>query len=155
MTSEIEKVAEQEQLLVFESFDETTAWQLGSVLRAKAQAAGQSVAIDIRLGDDCLFFTAMKGTTPENADWARRKRNLVNQLQRSSYALGLSRKNGEAVPADDADHAAHGGCFPIRVAGIGFIGTATVSGLPQREDHILVVEGIAELLQIDLGESAF
>jgi uncharacterized protein (UPF0303 family) len=41
------------------------------------------------------------------------------------------------------------------VAGIGFVGTATVSGLPQREDHILVVEGIAELLQTNLGESAF
>ena len=154
MTSDIEKVAAQEQLLIFENFDETTAWQLGNILRSKAEASGQSVAIDIRLGDDCLFFTAMKGTTPENADWARRKRNLVNQLQRSSYALGLARKNGEAVPADDADHAAHGGCFPIKVTDLGFIGTATVSGLPQREDHILVVEGIAELLRVDLGESA-
>ncbi len=155
MTGEIEKVAEQEQLLIFKSFDETTAWQLGNILRSNAEAAGQIVAIDIRLGDDCLFFTAMKGTTPENADWARRKRNLVNRLQRSSYAMGLARKNGEAVPADDVDHAAHGGCFPIRVDGVGFIGTATVSGLPQRDDHILVVEGIAELLQINLGASAF
>jgi uncharacterized protein (UPF0303 family) len=155
MTSEIEKVAAQEQLLIFETFDEATAWQLGNILRTKAEAAGQSVAIDIRLGDDCLFFTAMKGTTPENADWARRKRNLVNKLQRSSYALGLARKNGEAVPADDADHAAHGGCFTIRVVNTGFIGTATVSGLPQREDHILVVEGIAQLLKISLGASAF
>jgi uncharacterized protein (UPF0303 family) len=41
------------------------------------------------------------------------------------------------------------------VEGVGFIGTATVSGLPQRDDHILVVEGIAELLQINLGASAF
>jgi uncharacterized protein (UPF0303 family) len=155
MKNDLEKVAHQEKLLVFESFDENTAWKLGNILRAKAEEDGQSVAIDIRLGEDCLFFTAMKGTTPENADWARRKRNLVNALQRSSYALGLARKEGEAVPHDDADHAAHGGCFPIRVAGVGFIGTATVSGLPQREDHILVVEGIADLLNIELGEYAF
>jgi uncharacterized protein (UPF0303 family) len=155
MTSEMEKVAAQEQQLIFELFDEATAWQLGNILRSKAEAAGQSVAIDIRLGKDCLFFTAMKGTTPVNADWARRKRNLVNRLQRSSYALGLARANGEDVPADDADHAAHGGCFPIRVAGVGFVGTATVSGLPQRDDHILVVQGIADLLKLELGEDSF
>lgn len=155
MRTDLEKIAKQEQLLSFESFDESTAWQLGIILREMADLAGQSVTIDIRKGDDCLFFSAMPGTTPLNADWARRKRNLVNRLQRSSYALGLARAAGEAIPADDADHAAHGGCFPIRVAGVGFIGTATVSGLPQREDHILVVEGLAKLLNINLGESTF
>lgn len=155
MKNDLEKVAQQEQVLVFESFDEATAWQLGKSLREMAELAGQSVTIDIRRGEDCLFFTAMNGTTPVNADWARRKRNLVNKFQRSSYALGLARADGEDVPADDADHAAHGGCFPIRVAGVGFIGTATVSGLPQREDHILVIEGLAKLLNVDLGENAF
>ncbi len=155
MKNDLEKVSRQEELLVFESFDEVTAWQLGKSLREMAELAGQSVTIDIRQGDDCLFFTAMKGTTPVNADWARRKRNLVNRLQKSSFALGLARANGEDVPADDEDHAAHGGCFPIRVAGVGFIGTATVSGLPQREDHILVVKGLANLLNVDLGESAY
>lgn len=154
MTTDRQKVAAQEKLLVFESFDENTAWQLGSILRAKAEAAGQSVTIDIRQGDDCLFFTAMDGTTSLNANWARRKRNLVNELQRSSYALGLSRALGEDIPADDEDHAAHGGCFPIRVTEVGFVGTATVSGLPQREDHILVTEGIAELLNLSLGETS-
>ena len=155
MTNDLEKVAKQEKLLVFKHFDEATAWQLGNLLRAKAEKQGQPVAIDIRRGDDCLFFTAMPGTTPLNADWARRKRNLVNRLQRSSYALGLAREQGEDVPADDKDLAAHGGCFPIRVANQGFVGTVTISGLPQREDHILAFEGLAELLQIDLGESAF
>ncbi len=155
MKNDLEKIAQQEELLVFETFDENTAWKLGNILRAKAEEDGQSVAIDIRLGEDCLFFSAMEGTTPVNADWARRKRNLVNRLQRSSYALGLARANGEDVPADDADHAAHGGCFPIRVAGVGFVGTATVSGLPQRDDHILVVQGIADLLKIELGEDSF
>ena len=155
MKNDLEKVSRQEELLVFESFDEVTAWQLGKSLREMAELAGQSVTIDIRRGDDCLFFTAMEGTTPVNADWARRKRNLVNRLQKSSFALGLARANGEDVPADDEDHAAHGGCFPIRVAGVGFIGTATVSGLPQREDHILVVKVLANLLNVDLGESAY
>ena len=81
----------------------------------------------------------------------RRKRNTVEKFARSSYAIGLElkAKNTDltakyALPA--RDFAAHGGCFPLVVEGAGMIGTVTVSGLPQREDHELVVEALcAEL----------
>ena len=49
----------------------------------------------------------------------------------------------------DADYAAHGGCFPIHVAGTGIIGAVTVSGLTQREDHNLVVEALCLALKKD------
>ena len=42
--------------------------------------------------------------------------------------------------------AAHGGAFPILVRGTGCIGTVAVSGLPQLEDHRLVVETLEQLL---------
>jgi uncharacterized protein (UPF0303 family) len=45
-----------------------------------------------------------------------------------------------------ADYASHGGSFPIRVLGAGVIGSVTVSGLPQREDHQLAVEALCSLL---------
>ena len=44
------------------------------------------------------------------------------------------------------DHAAHGGGFPLILAGLGCIGAITVSGLPQVEDHGLVVEVLERLL---------
>ena len=149
-------IARQEAELVFPSFDADTAWNLGRALREAAQARGVAVAIDIRRGQDIQFFHAMEGTAPENADWARRKRNTVELVRRSSYALGLQNRlnprtleENLALPA--RDYCCHGGCFPIRVQGAGHIGTVTVSGLPQREDHNLVVEVLAKMLGKDLG----
>ncbi|MET8912572.1 heme-binding protein, partial [Micromonospora sp. NPDC004551] len=36
----------------------------------------------------------------------------------------------------------HGGCFPIILKGTGPVGTVTVSGLPQLDDHRLAVEAL-------------
>jgi uncharacterized protein (UPF0303 family) len=157
--ADLAKISKQESLLVFPKFDESIAWEVGSLLRAAAEVVGQPVVIDIRRGDDCLFFVAMPGTTPANADWARRKRNLVNLLQESSYALGLRREMGQDIVSfmslDYRNFASHGGCFPIRVAGAGMVGTITVSGLPQREDHKLVIDVLSEFLRVPLEDSSF
>jgi len=52
------------------------------------------------------------------------------------------------------DYTAHGGSFPIRVVGVGTIGTVTVSGLPQRDDHAMLVEELAGMLGVPLSEVA-
>jgi len=41
-------------------------------------------------------------------------------------------------------YAAHGGSFPVKVSGAGMVGCATVSGLPQRVDHEMVVEALCQ-----------
>ncbi len=159
VTPDLSKAERHEQLLQFPAFDETTAWELGNDIRARAEAAGAAVVIDIRRGNECLFFTAMPGTTPSNADWARRKRNLVNLLHMSSYRIGLLAAEGfdamQAMALDPRDHAPHGGCFPIRIAGTGVVGSVAVSGLPSRDDHKIAVDSIAALLGIDLADSRF
>lgn len=158
--ADLQRIATQENLLVFPRFDESVAWQVGNLLRKAAEELDRGgVAIDIRRGDDCLFFTAMPGTGPANADWARRKRNLTNLVQQSSYAVGLMRQAGtdlmELMALDPRDHTPHGGCFPVRVTGAGMVGTITVSGLPQREDHKLVIDVLSAFLRVPLGEAAF
>ncbi|MFM6971282.1 MAG: heme-degrading domain-containing protein [Micrococcales bacterium] len=156
--ADLAKAQRQEEILHFAAFDEGTAWTIGSTIRERAASRGQSVSIDIRKGDDCLFFSAMPGTAPTNADWARRKRNLVNLLHTSSFVVGLKQALGENILERTGlalrDYAPHGGCFPVRVTGSGVVGTITVSGLPQREDHKLVVEVVSEFLGVDLGASA-
>ncbi len=157
LQSDIQKVIRQEELLVFKTFTEEDAWALGTAMRTEAAKYGQGVVIDIRRGDEILFFTAMPGTTDLNADWARRKRNLVNLTHNSSYLTGLEIKFQQPAELvkdlNEFDYAWHGGCFPIRVEGQGVIATATVSGLPQRDDHKLVVDVIADYLGVDLGEN--
>jgi len=73
--------------------------------------------------------------------------NTVARFLRSSYAIGLQlelRKTTllEKYALPSSDFSVHGGSFPITVPGAGVIGCATVSGLPQRHDHELVVEAL-------------
>ena len=154
---DLERIALQEQRLQFERFDATTAWTLGGHLKAAAEARGVAVAIDIQLHGQPLFFYAMPGTTPDNVDWIRRKRNVVLRFQRSSYAVGLQlQQRGttleQSIAVDPRDYAPHGGCFPLNLRGTGCVGTITVSGLPQRQDQELVVEVLAKLLGQPLHE---
>lgn len=156
---DLNRIILQEDRLQFTAFDADTAWKVGSRLRELAQARGQAVAIDIRLNGAPLFFTAMPGTSPDNVDWIRRKVNVVNRFHRSSYAVGLRlQKEGtnltQQVGVEDRDYAPHGGCVPIKLRGTGCVGTITVSGLPQRADHALVIEVLAEILDQPLAELA-
>lgn len=157
--SDLERIAVQEQRLQFDQFDANTAWALGQRLRALAAARGQAITIDIQVNGHILFHTAMAGATPDNFDWVRRKRNVVLRFHRSSYAVGLQlRQRGitltEQNGAETRDFATHGGCFPILLRGTGCVGAITVSGLPQRADHELVVEVLAEALGQPLTELA-
>lgn len=154
---DLERIALQEKLLRFPHFDAQLAWTLGTALKSAAEKRGVALAIDIQLHGHPLFFYAMPGTTPNNVEWVRRKRNLVNRFHRSSYAIGLEvlrdKSTLEAKIGGDArDYAAHGGCFPILLPGTGCVGTITVSGLPQRDDHALVVDVVAACLKVPLSE---
>jgi uncharacterized protein (UPF0303 family) len=157
MTGDLDRINEQERRLRLSAFDEEAAWRLGCDLRRRALDRGAAVTIEIRLSGETVFFHAMPGTSPANADWARRKRNVVELLHRPSYAIGLeAERDGKSVlelmALSERDVASHGGSFPIVVDGVGCIGAVTVSGLPQRVDHELVVEALAALCGVDVDD---
>ena len=154
LEEDIAVIATQEARLQFPGFDAEAAWRLGNRLREAAAARGAAVTIDIWLGAQQLFLCAMPGTSPDNAEWARRKRNVVLRFHRSSYAVGLELARRETslrgkYGLEERDYAAHGGCFPLTLRGTGCVGSIAVSGLPQREDHELIVA----VLAIELGVS--
>lgn len=150
------RIALQERTLQFAAFDEETAWRLGSHLRALATGRNLPVVIDVRRPAHPLFYNALPGTTPDNAEWVRRKSNVVFRFHRSSYAVGLDleqkQSSLEARGLPTADYASHGGSFPIRVANAGIVAAITVSGLPQRADHELVIEALSAELGHDYAE---
>ena len=153
---DLRRIGLQEERLKFDHFGAATAWELGKRLKEIGEARQAAIVIDIHLQDLPLFYVALQGTTPDNPDWVRRKRNIVRRFFRSSYAIGLLLKlkkiNLDAL--DPRDYAAHGGSFPILLPGTGCVGTITVSGLPQREDHSLVVETVAAFLERDISDIA-
>lgn len=156
LSDDLKQLARQEELLRFATFDEETAWEVGSRLRALAEERKLPIVIDISLTGRQLFYSALAGSTPDNPEWVRRKSNVVLRYLKSSYRVGrdlaakvdtLDQHRG----VSPMDYAPHGGSFPIHVVGAGIIGTITVSGLPQREDHNLVVEVLAAFLDQPLA----
>ncbi|MFZ0521854.1 MAG: heme-degrading domain-containing protein [Candidatus Acidiferrales bacterium] len=150
---DLEKIALQEKRLQFKYFDSAVAWALGTALKTTAEKRGVSVAIDIQLNGQPMFSYSMPGITPDNWDWIRRKRNVVQRYHRSSFAIGLTHLRNQTNLQDKAgldlkDYAPHGGCFPIILSGTGCVGTITASGLPQRDDHNLVVAVLQDYLQL-------
>ncbi|MEV6652356.1 heme-degrading domain-containing protein [Streptomyces sp. NPDC051219] len=149
-TPDIAALEEQERRLVLPSFTYEDAWRLGGLLVELASARSAPVAIDIRRGPQQLFHAALPGSTADNDAWIDRKRRVVERYAESSYLVGTRfRAKGttfeESSRLDPDRFAAHGGSFPLAVEGAGVIGTVTVSGLPQAEDHAMVVEALEHL----------
>ncbi len=154
LKEDLERVALQERELQLPAVDMKFAWELGARLRSLAVERGFGIVIDVRRPAQQLFYAALDGTTPDNAEWVRRKSNVVARFHRSSYAVGLKMKLIDETLLERyglpvADYASHGGSFPLTVSGTGVVGSVTVSGLAQREDHELVVEALCALLGRD------
>lgn len=150
INEDLERIALQERELRLPRFDPHVAWELGTLLKKMAEERGLSVVIDVRRFNQPLFYVALDGTTPDNPEWVRRKTNVVARYHRSSYGMGLTLQKRCQTLEDRghsiADFAAHGGSFPLHVQDAGIVGCVTVSGLPQRDDHELVVEALCILL---------
>ncbi|MEV5471157.1 heme-degrading domain-containing protein [Streptomyces sp. NPDC052207] len=150
---EIEELEAQERRLTLARFTHDDAWSLGTLLVELARARKAPVAIDIRCGGQQLFHAALPGSTPDNDAWIDRKRRVVERYGCSSLLVGSRfRAKGttfeESSRLDADTYAAHGGAFPIAVEGAGVIGTVVVSGLPQVEDHALVVEALEKFTEL-------
>jgi uncharacterized protein (UPF0303 family) len=151
MDTILEQLLQEEQELQFKQFNESTAWKIGSQIVERSVSEGLPITIDITRGGHQLFHASLTGTSVDNDEWVKRKVRLVNRFGHSSFYVGqLLKSKGkrleEAYLLSESDYAPHGGCFPIIVKDTGMVGTLTISGLPQEEDHKLVVQAIRDYL---------
>ena len=151
MDDRLKQLLQQEEELQFTGFNEDTAWTLGSMLVERARAEALPITVDITRGEQQLFHASRPGASADNDEWVKRKVRLVNRFGHSSFYIGqllksMGKRIEEAFLIPENDYAPHGGCFPVIVKGTGMVGTITVSGLAQEDDHRLVVETIRSFL---------
>ncbi|MBB3674993.1 heme-degrading domain-containing protein [Modestobacter versicolor] len=150
------ELAAQEDELQLTRFTNDDAWALGSALVARARAEQLPVAIEVSRHGHQLFHAALTGATPDNDTWIARKAATVHRFGHSSLYVGQrSREAGttfeEQFGLDPERYVAHGGGFPLLVRDVGPIGVVVVSGLPQVEDHRVVVDALRELVAQQRG----
>ena len=142
---------QEEQELRFTSFTNENALQLGLMLVEEARQGVKGITIDITRKGQRLFAHAMKGTSVGNEDWIRRKNNVTNHFGSSSWHVAQrlrseGKKLEEHYGLPVSDYAQAGGAFPLFIIGEGQVGTITVSGLPDQEDHDLLVTVLRRFL---------
>jgi uncharacterized protein (UPF0303 family) len=147
----LQELLQQEAELQFTRFTNEMALEVGLALLAEARTHSQPITVDITRHGQQLFHYAMGGTSADNDHWIRRKNNVVARFGHSSYYVGrLLASAGQTMEEkyllSSHEYAAHGGAFPLIVRDVGVIGAITISGLPQAEDHEVVVKTLRAFL---------
>ena len=141
----LDEIRDQERRLVLASFDENDGIDIGLSLLKLATERDLPVTIEVRKGDRVVFRAARNGTSATNDQYVGGKARLVERFGHSRDLLDSGTKR-RARPSRRRpaytfpEYAPHGGGFPLVVDGAGVAGVAIVSGLPQLQDHALIVE---------------
>jgi len=150
--NELDKIKKLHDTLVFEQFNHDTAWDIGNRLYERAKREQRVITISIVLHGHKLFYYSFANTSPSNDQWIMRKENTVNHFFRSSYEVALLMQ----IKKDDLAHryglsperyVASGGSVPILIRNTGIVGTITVSGMTQEEDHYFITDSIESYLK--------
>ncbi len=143
--------AEYEELQ-FPAFTFEDAWAIGSALVELGRRDSLPIAIDITLNNQVLFHAGLPGSSPDNDQWLARKARVVQRFHRSSLLVAQRLKEkGESLEVkfglSASDYAPYGGAVALRIRDVGVVGTVSVSGLADHEDHRLAAEAIRRRLE--------
>lgn len=148
-------VLKQEKKLVFKSFGNLDAWEIGKIIVEIALERKYKIATRIVVNGNTVFHYGCPGSDVSNEFWLNKKLNTVTFLRHSTlYAHYMSDMGMEDIIKDwhlpDTQYATFGGGFPITIKGGAVIGFIGVSGLPHLEDHDLIVEALSRYLGTDV-----
>lgn len=150
LLADVSELEDQLAELRFSSLSHEEALALGMDLASRAEERNWPLAVSVFLGDQHVFRYACPGTTSENDDWIERKRKTVYKFHEPSFLVGQRMislgKDFHAETGLDESFAAHGGGFPL-FAGDKFVGAVIASGVPQQDDHAIVVEALRAAIE--------
>ncbi|MGI4755712.1 MAG: heme-degrading domain-containing protein [Janthinobacterium lividum] len=157
--TDIAVIRRQEDELQLPRFSKQVVWEIGLLARNLAGERGHAIGIEIVATGVPVFTTAFDGTSVGTMRWLRRKAATVAHFDRSSYGIWLQlQSKGQTLAVrhalPDAEFAADGGGFPLRVVSAGLVGSLTISGLDQRSDHEFAVEVLCRYLGQDYASLA-
>lgn len=150
MTDDISREAleQQENAFVFDAFTQDDAWKLGSAAVDAIHARGIALAIQIDLGEHTVFKAAIGGVSDSTDEWLAGKARTARMFESSSLLVRF-RKDADPSFLEGIDqdvYRTHGGAVPIRVAGLGIVGTITGSGLTDLVDHAVAIEALQRVI---------
>jgi uncharacterized protein (UPF0303 family) len=146
-----EELLDQERRLALPSCSYDDALAIGRWLLDRAAERSLPVTIEVWQGSRLVFRAARPGTNAHNDLYLAGKRAVVRHFGHASFHERLRHEEAGTTFAEATSllfpaYAPHGGGFPLVVAGTGIVGVALVSGLPQEQDHALIVEALEAFL---------
>lgn len=152
----MENCLKEEEILTFDYFTSTDAFNLGNSITKKAMSNNLPIVIDIFAYGKQLFHFSTDATSQDNDRWVIRKRNTVLHFHHSSKYVNLKVKNDQSLlqskySLNRDDFVAIAGGFPIRIKNAGVVGAISVSGLKPDEDHQLVLDTLEEYLHANMN----
>ncbi len=144
------QLLEEESLLQLPSLSNSDAVEIGEIATTLGNQRRVPITVQVRIGDWIVYHASLEGSKPENDLWIERKVAVVLLKQHSTMHERVSAEERgvdwhQENNLNDETHAIHGGALPL-ITDEGFKGILIVSGLPQVEDHLFVVEVLTEFL---------
>jgi len=141
----LDELRDQERRLVLPSLTENDAIDIGLRLLQRATDRDLAVTIEVRRAGRIVFRAARTGTNAHNDMYVAGKAKIVERFGHATLFERLRHEEAgttfaEATSLAFPEYAPHGGGVPLIVDGTGPVGVAIVSGLPQQDDHALIVE---------------
>ena len=130
-----------------ENFNNKLALEMGLSIIDLAKTRNQHIAVEISRLNHTIFLFVDDKLPADKHNWLRRKANVAKHFEGSSLSVKNDLISGkmsleETFGLDKKDYIAKGGSIPIFVKNAGMVGTITVSGLKDVDDHKIIIDAL-------------